>query len=1081
MSDPFLKILDTNSPNVSQQENTAVSLLMGTAGRLVGLEMSAPPIVVTLFVGNGLQMVLTPGSFIHRGIIVTYPEGRNFTLTLPNSFPLNDTLNLIAQAAGPQAGIEPVWSFISGTALAAQPDSKNYAAVIATYRLRLTEDGMVTLIANASDSSPLGWTAVNPPSGSNPHARILNGIAGAYLRASGSAVDAIKLAALPSGSARNVTQAALSITVAAQNTNATTAAGVLTVAGASPSTGDRFSAYANGLEAFYVALGGDTVANVTAGLVAAINAGPSLWTGLATAVNAGGGVINITSVVKGKAANFDLQVTTNSATTTLTRTTAMSGGTQSYLTVDFPVLGGGDSGVMPMTVYPPLPSSPTALVPIDIPLEISGLTADTFNDLLIRFTSFNVSTDNVYISYAALQVHFDELNNGIDPAPPTNQFHWSPGPLVSVGGSAEGSSLQGHRLANPFDHPARSVPRTGIMVGAVGVSELDAGIIGAGFSAHAHVPSDNSLNNYPVGLPPWVVSGDFNIHELSDLVKEIAFAVSASSSGSGITVDHDIVPGGTGHHKSVSYAGFSGVKSPNAGAADLGFVLLPVLSGENGAAGGITPLGDTTRAMAFLKGVTDAKSAILYTRDAVIGSLGSTTVFGIGSKQVAGTGNGSGTETMLEITTAPTPTGTKNIARFGRTSGGAFDLYGVKSIDGIPVSSLAGQAGQKVALFNGCVAFIRNGNGTLAAGKTMIHDDCSVNGYSTTGALGSDGSGAIVYGSTPNSRIGRPGGFAMYAQRQGANPIQLDTSLVEFDGAFFDADQPAYNSYNPPADSKKVSSSYLYLPFRTKGNYDSITISASIIFSLYENIADNYKWTDPGTFNVGFQIAPAYDALGIPTANLVAPTQAPARTGIWPGAASGIVRRHPWVLTPAGVLVKHGTSANDGIYFDASNFFTGSPETRPSNFKDNPPAGAMYSRNPLPFYNTNSSAGGAGGVLLCASQIKVALGKGYWFSNAGGPYGANRVGGMVTINATLNLRDIFSAGGDRIIFPGSSPAYEPDGIMINTQFFDTGLNGTVDRWYRASGVTYDVQVRHHYFDMVIEGITGSGNSYSLTP
>lgn len=1080
MADVFNKILDTNTPNVSQQENTAVSLLMGTAGRLTGLELIPPLESIVLFVGNGLHMKLSPGSFIHRGIIVSYPEGRDFTLKLPDNFPLNDTLNLIAQAAGPVAGVEPVWSFISGTALAALPDYKNYAAVIATYRLRLTTDSMIAEIVNSTDSSPLGWTAINPPAGSNPHAKILNGIAGAYLQAGSSLVDVVKLAALPSGSARNVTQAALSITVAAESTNATIATGAITVAGSAPSSGDRFSAYANGLEAFYVAQPGDAITDVANGLINAINDIASLWTGLAVATTGGGGLINISSSIKGKQANFDLQVTTDSATTTLTRTTPMGGGTQSYLVVDFPVVGGGTSGVMPMTIYPPLPSSPSAMARIDVPLEISGLTADTFNQLLIRLTSYNLSTDKVYVSYAALQVHFDELNNGIDPAPPTNLFHWAAGPLVSVGGSAEGSSLQGHRTANPFDHPARSVPRTGIMIGAVGVSEIDSGIVGS-FSAHAHIPGDNSLSAYPIGLPPWLVVGDFNIHELSDLLKEVAFAVSASSSTSGITVDHDIVPGGTGHHKSVSYAGFSGVKSPNTGATDLGFVLLPVVSGENGAAGGVTPLGDTTRGMLYVKGGSDAQSAILYTRDAEIGTLGQTSVFGITSKTVAGAGNSANTETILEVTTAPTPTGSRNIARFGRKDAGAYELYGVSAIDGIPVSSLAGQAGQKVSLFNGCVAFIRNGNTSLATGKTMIHDDCNVNGYSTTGALGADGTGAIVYGSTPNSRIGRPGGFAMYAKRRGANPIQMETSLSMLDSAYFDPDAPVVNSYYPPADSKKVTASYLYLPFRSKGVYDTITISASIVFSLYENIADNYKWTDPGYFNVGFQVAPAYDVLGIPTANLVAPTVAPARTGIWPGAPAGIVRRHPWVLTPAGSLIKHGTSVNDGIYFDASNFFTGTPESRTSNFKDNPPADSMFSPNPLPFYNTSSSGGGAGGILIVANQVTVAVGKAFWFSNAGGAYGANTVQGMATVNATLNLRDIFSSGGDRIIFPGSSPDYEPDGIAINTQFFDAGLNGTVDRWYRYPPITYDVQVRHHYFDMIIDGITGSGNTYSLTP
>lgn len=1010
---PFFKVLDSKSPNLSLQSNQAIAELWGTAGRLSGLNVTAVALVAPA--NTSILITLSPGSFVHNGIIVKYPQGTQVTVLLPVAFSTTEPFYLLAQSngPGPAEADAPIFAFISRAAFLLQPDSKNYAAIIGIYNLVVQQESQA-LIGFTGDSAPLAWT----PSSGTIHYKILNGEIAGFLSAAGTGQDdAIEMQNLAAGG--RVTSIVLSLTVAADYALATVATGSVTFAGANSVIGDVFSAYADGAEFSYTETVAQTPTALAAAFAAAINLPGSAWDGIATATSALG-VVTITSVAYGRLGNFDLQVTETSATTTLVVSAPMSGGTQSYIVVDFPVIGTGTTGILPMTVYPPITPSgtPSANVfDIAVPIPVESLTTDTFNNMLFRIEA-NGSLGSVYMHRALLTVDYLlAAASLIDPAPPLTLSHWLSGPNYSIGG-AEDSTMGAHRLLTPIDHPDRSVTRAKIAFRAVGALEVSAGVVGDGFTEGFHTPAQLTQ--------PWLISTDLNLEEVSDAVKGLA-----QVTGTGFGKDHSTA---TGHHRGAKY------DDVIAGAGNNGMLVEPVASNDV-----LTPTGDTTHGQFFVlseSGTLD-RSAATYVRTAVLGPVaGTRKVVGISSQELSQEfGGGANTEIGLEIVTEA---GVRK-ARFSRTEAGAKGVYGVGSLNDIPT---AGLQGNRMSLFSGSVVYLRAGAGNTGgiwdprtSGSASVYPDRLL-GTGATDVTASPG----VQGS---SFIPEPAGCVLYA-----DPARdSDFAATQSPTATTVAENSSWiGHFQNPLLTRDgaLGTQWLYLPFFKKDIFSRIEVQVTIVQTGKSNTTSSASGDLPnyGYAYGGFLAAPAYDVreYGSPpnvTVPAFAPASAPFNT-----KPAGVVRRHPWVLTPTGLNRPIGsvTGGMDyGCYYDPRNGgatydpyayfkrtdFTLAPLDRVSSLPTALiPGTSFVAKGPLPYYDIRAVGEVAvGGILVNAGQTVAGVGTQSVVTQTAN----NRI---VRTTFSLSVALPLKNGSNAFV---TEQSRTPDGVAICPMRFDWGM------------------------------------------
>lgn len=1043
----FRKYLSSETPNLSLQENTAVSLQWQKAGVFKGLSVTQADIATT---PGSIIFSLTAGAFIHNGITVQYPNDFQVTLTVPAAFSISDTLNLVAQANGPVMTATPIWSLISGSALLAQTDPDNFAAVISSYYLKLPSNSLQSTISMASDGATAQWT----PSVGGDHFAILNGITGAYLTGAAGNADNIKLQTLPSISASEVTQAVLTLSVAAGYAATTPATGTVTLAGGNSSNLDRFSIFADGVEIAYISAGVKTPTEIATALVAAVNAGGSAWGTIATASNGGPvPVITISSVQYGRRANFDLEVSTTSATTTIAVSVAMTGGTQSSILIEFPMKNGGISAITPMTVYPPITHSGTAtdhFFTISFALQAPGITAATFNDLLMRITATLVGGDAVYISRAALLVTFSETNGGIDPAPPTNIFHWRPGANVSVGGG-DGSSLLAHRTANPFDHPARSVPREGIQFGAVGPLELSQLTVGAGYREAFHTATQL--------LTPWTITGsELQLKEVSDLIKLLAQTVGSGPTGLSAMFARQH-GASTGDHTSVLVAGLDG------GATHNGMQIAEsAVPGDSGIdpAGGSADVGTLAQ---FAIGRDATHSPLVGYRDVTIGA-GNVQAFGVTSGDIGGNADA----TLREVAFLTSMAIASRWTTFALTNAGTQDLYGIKSINKISVSSLQSA---RSSLFSGGVTFMQTAAPWTARATGGGGSDVYTNliGLHDAAAATDDATAAAGNQDASKSHNPNPRGCVLYCGRNGVakrNASGTLTSTATTGNGDFASKGFFFNPeiLGTPSNLCPI---WLYLPFPNKDKFDRVVVRVNARTSVDATFAGFLQRMQ------GFLCFPAYDNIGVGAYNLVAPTiPAPSANG-FSMQATGIVRRQPWVLTPSGFKRPQGADAFTGVYFDptagVAEFFSGSPLTRGTALQAAGQAdpGSMIEPTPLPYYDCiNVAQAALGGVLVDSAQGVSALSDftAYDVENTAHYYASS-----YTNEATIYLRDKNTM--DLITLPGN--ARTPDGIAICMATFDDALFSGIAGITNVGGKNWT-----YHANIEIEGISDGVEQKLLT-
>lgn len=1046
------KLLKKNAPELTTQENLKTKFLWGTAGRLDGLE------VVGISGTGPYTITMNPGAYVHDGVAVY--EAAEFSvagIVSPSSWSLTVPLYLVVQANGNDENQAPLWFVTSKTAYEAQPDFKNYAAVIARYDYKLPVNLIEQRVligehGTTNDFDAYSDNGVTPIAASLKN-DVLNGSVGAEARIRGEidapdAFEIYNLDNITSTQVNAVRSMTLEILCAASTTGATVGTGTVTVGGAVPTIGDVFSIIFNGIEVSFTAAAA-TLQSVSNGLTAAINAaaasGGLLDGVVATATNGGGTllVITITSSKKGRAGLLDLSTAEDSATTTLTPA-AFTGGNQAYFAIDFPTTDStSDSSViLPMTVYPDViadDSSTANFSLVELQLDANGISKDTFNSMKMRLELLGAATTFIDIASINLSIGYSESSEGIDAFPPNNLSHWSAFGSVSVGGGTNSES--GHRLAKPIDHPNRSVIREKIALGAVGVAELDAKIIGA-FTPHTHVTNDND----PVLGDPGAVVGDFNLHELSDLAKDLSDNL--QSNFGKFAVDHDTVT--TGHHKSVSYAGrLAG------GASDVGTVVLAVTSGENAAAAGVTPSGDTTQAMVHLVGSSVPNSAILYTRTANMGSEAAVQVVGLTSKALAGTGNAAGTEAAFEV--GISAGASHRLARFGRTSAGAVDLYGVSSLDGIPVESMAG--GGK-ALFSGVVGFMRYETNPSVPFQNRVLSQKIHADQDTFWNTGITLDAAGVLRDKATSRNSNPNGYMVYGKGGRTHVVHngsVSMTMPNGGGAgSFPAATPAY----------------LYLPFVTPGAnpFTKIVVTLSGPILTYSSQPAGYR----EVWRMACEAYPAYDAKTIIgyeaayalTAVTAGSAGASPNTDIYP-ASTGVVRRFPWVLTPDGY------ERRVGIYYDNADFLVGSPAARAATFGPNPPLSDAFTTNPLPYYDTIdpleiTTTTHAKGVVFSLNQGASGVAAGFRVQDVNYPF----VGDSASIQIELDMLEWNQAGYKKLTVAGApANTLYPSGIVVALSHVDSGFGLAADAlWANWNGPV----------SVTISGVSSAASTYSLT-
>lgn len=1030
------KLLNRITPNLASQSNTKDGLLWDTAGRLSGMAVLA---VTNNTPGPGqTSITIGSGSFVHNGIAVT--ETANKVLppfATPAVFPLNQNILLIAQANGSDELNAPIYSLVSENAFNAIPDHRNYAAVIGIYQTKLTQPELFATLGLTSDGA-VAWT----PSVGGGHYKILNGADtnADYIQGAATNVDNIAIANLPSLQASTVKSIQASIVCTADDTNATIAAGTVTVAGVVANL-DSFSVFLNGLEVNYIAGGAETPTTVAAALVALINA-PGGGGYSTTATNLAG-VITIPSVAKGQLGNFDLRVAATSATATITVTAPMTGGTQNYFELKYVGSAGGPASV-PVNVYP-VPSSTLDYTTFTVSAELLDFSGDTFNSMILVLTGkTNIvgPADFVRIKTLSFEVGYTESNNQIDIAPPTNLAHWFLSPSVAVGGGGD-NSLAGHRLLEPIDHPPRSVDRPHIGLSAVGKDELDQPLVGPAYVAHAHIPGDGTLAG-----SPWLVTNDLSLKDVSDLVKEEGQLLADPTTGlnSAFKKDHNIV---TGHHRSATYANdLAGTTGMQVRALTNAADTVETLGDA-----GLDPAGgDITKSQFFVKGAAaDARNldAAIYRRYVKAPVAGDAEVLGITSKSVADAGAG-GKEIIAEFSTD----GAKRFARFARTTAGLQAFYGVDSVNGVPASSLSSN---RQALFSGGMVFCR----TDVAPWSGRQAGADVYASMTAADTGPDGSGVATATAALNPH---PPGCVLYAAPSKSADIESTLSIADL--AFtplstWTGNWPAPTSF--PANTFRddvYNSQWLYLPFTHHAGLDKVEITATVYNSSRSNETSHSSSSNFGSTYVGMMAAPCWDTkevIDVSGATLVAPVYKPSAPAS-PGEAflkksTGFIRRHPWVLTPAG-LNRRNDGSDDGYYYDPRNggaapadydpfaFFTrpladyaAAPLARVTNLNAGTVSTLSYvKKGLLPFYDKRFAADtDKSGVLIDVSKIVIAEKVESLVSQANAAVAVT----IATLKITISLRNV---DGTYIGFPGETPPNGgPHGIAICPNRWDRGI------------------------------------------
>jgi hypothetical protein len=948
----YTKYLSTATPNLALQSNITQFLLWGTAGVLSGLD------ITSVVLGTGptdgkVIITLTPGAFIQGGIVVEYPDGIVVPpLTRPAAQSLSDPMYLIVKSNGANTGSQPNWSFMPESTYRAQLDYKNFAAIVGVYQLQVTPNSISQQVGFTGDVS-VAWTPVPalpvhvPPFG---HFSVLNSsdaaLSGFVLEGGFPAVvDVIDIENLGSN-AKSVLQAVLTARVIVNNVLGITLKstnGTITITGTTGAAVERFSAFANGIEVFYDAPPGSGFAAVATGLENAINLVTSPWITIAKSFPlTAGGIITLTSVQFGQAGNFDLQVTkTTSAGSTAVISRALpTNGAQGSIKVEFVGSTGAPSVVPSIIIYPPAPLVPGAGTPtvMSFPVDITSIDAVTFNSLKFRITSQCGAGEKVSIGQTSLALTISENFSAIDQIPPTQLSHWTSGPVVSVGGG-EGTSLQGHRLSDPIDHLDRSIPGVKLKLRAVGPLEISQYVVGTSFL--------EGLHSYPGLDQPWTLSppSDLNLEECSDLIKGINKTLGqVTVTGTGGTINPsyvDFVPQlfkshivNTGLHRSATYVN---VTAPPPGAllglqaqalgGDTTIDIAPFDGGTSMVTQGQFAVrsDDVNKSALFSSRtasnvpVAETLSTPVVTRDLVISSP---------AQAIAGK---IGLAVGMDVTN-PHITAAYDIADIK-------PLSGISKLDNIPVHGLINN---EVTLFEGWVVFVRiDGLFTL---RTINPADRFFSDAAFSGSTSSDGIGAMTWNGTNSFLPDAPRfGAAYYADFGSPNDflnglkatvaptdsvVGIDTSLAQLSTGlgYFPAPVKAIPAVALDANA---GSEWLYLPFPKKDIFGSISVSANIFSVSGPTVAGTGLGASLPSFFQGIMVAPAYDAREIvvsdPAWTLTAPVYAPVpNTGAFKSKSTGLVRRHPWVLTPYGMgrritFAAPGAVPEDSYYYNPSN------------------------------------------------------------------------------------------------------------------------------------------------------------------
>lgn len=1089
----FFKYLDSQAPNLSLQENTTQMLLWGTAGRLGGLFVTDVQPNISNPTG-AFDITLSAGSFIHNGLVVNVPSGATITLTKPTIFSAVDTLNLIAQSNGPEAGADPIWSLASGSFINSQTDPKNYAAVIAIYYLKLDPSSLETDIGMTGDGVVLQWTA----SVAVPHWQILNsGAVGSYLSATGSTnrVDEILAGNLPSTSATIVTSAMLTVSVAADYVGAGivgTTNGTVVVGGAPTGLiGDRFSMYADGVEVFYDSIANNesfiTIAN---GLRTAILAS-SDWSLIATPNAPGSATIVLTSVQKGHAANFNLQATTTSTSgPTITATVQPSGGAQAYLQVDFPMESGGTTAAPAILIYPPISAgTPTNnFVDLSFPLDFSSVDAATFNSMRLRLTSEGPAlTGLVYIRRALLTVQFAESNDGIDPNPPFNLFHWLAGPNVSVGGG-DGTSLSAHRLLNPIDHPDRSITRKKIRFRAVGPQEISAQVVGAGFVEGFHTPTEL--------LTPWLITGsDLTLEETSDAAKKAAYELDDVPSASPLNTHSGLVPSMARDHNNESGTNFSGHHRPSLIADITGAET--TTSFQKGMRVVPLPAGDP--AVDGVNRVTGGQSGVVAASAPGVPSLTKSLLTAVRFEKNIPLAAGGTADIQQATLFSPDQATAGEIAlgvsldpahpfvRASQTADGAKPHFGISAVNNIPAQGLINN---EVTLFEGWIVFTRTDTATWnprVSGAARFFPDAAFGSAANADSTGvmstltnsflpdSPSFGAAYYadfGSTDNFGSGESNSpvNSVIGITANGSYTKIATGL-----GYFPTPKRGINASYTTLDASS-GSEWLYLPFPRKDIFGSVSISAAVFAMVGSTETSNNLGglPDYGAYTAGIMAAPAYDAREVYNGNnafaLVAPSFAPA-PGAFGTKSTGVVRRQPWVLTPYGLAKRIGFSGGteDSYYYDPRNgsdlnpydpytFFT-RPLTdyattlgRTTNFLNGAPnitsSDSFAIQGALPYYDRRRSGDASTpvtGIVMNAAQINAVSAFFPFTTFLSNQWGYVLASSNVTVPLLKRYTaDSIDSSRQALLTPGGGgggSTRTPDGIAVCAQRWDFGIAG----------------------------------------
>lgn len=1002
------KFLNSSTVNLSEQDNEKTALQWAVAGRLNGLSITDVSVA-----GSNLGITLSPGAFIHNGIIVKELAEKTVTVAGLSSYPTNEDVYLVAQSNGNKNTAAPVYSLIRKTVFDAQPSGKNYAAVIAIYKLLQPQgDSAPPRRVLFTNDITTGWT----PSGSfspETHSRILNADptipTGNFLTGSNTNVDVVAIGDLPATQVASVQKLNLFFYGRANPATASASVKRVSISYVANTVG-TLSVFLNGVGVsipYNTTTQADTtilqnlwttlISNSQILGVIGVGATHSV-SGTGVIASTGSATLDITTSIVGQPANYTLSAFSTPASGTLTvGTSTITPAVQDYfkasLQTSVPTVIAG-----PFNVYPIVDS---AFGVTALQVDLGNLDVVVFNDLRLKLEVFATPvTGFVKLTRTDVFAYFTEQNFGIDLIPPTSLIHWSPGRSVAVGeigldpSNSTEAGLAAHRASFPVDHLDRSIDRSKIGFGAVGVQEVDPGIIGD-FSAHQHAANDNTL---PPSGTPWSVVHDFNLKELSDLTKSIADGTFGTLGLFNLfSRDHDSTS--TGRHKSVKYAQFA--TPPGTPATD-GTVVSQMLSEDSD----LTPITDVTGSQMFMEGSIVAKSAALYTRLATMGSLGQIDSFGITSNSLANEATETGFEISMDKDT--------KIARFGITSSGAYDVYGVRKLDGIAVSDFVTR---NRTLFSGAVGFIRTDansyNTRVVSGKVYSDEDTFFN--STADSAGNLSSKTSSYNTNP-------GGYMVFYR--GGRSLFPSGGDVTSSTSMWCPNASGTGANNiPPAATPQ----YLYLPFTVGSTnpYSKIIINLSGIVRSYS--------AGTQASNLSVTAYPAYDAKDIltifSTYQVTAVTNGSAgaspNTDIY-GVDSGIVRRFPWVLTPSGY------ERNVGVYYNNANFLS-TPPSRSVTFG----AGAVSSTapftvNPLPYYDKLSAGDttNAKGVVFSLAQGSLATAMIHKESVLGSFYD--------NASITLNL-DMKNESAVFHFITVNATTVTPTGIVICLSNLDVGL------------------------------------------